>query len=151
MIRTVLINFAVCTAAAGILEALVPHKNRAVFRLIALGVLLASILTPFLGSSFELPKIVPEEIETTEGTSDALLHTANMMEKEIYADIEKRLISLGLNEYEINIGTKTDEKKNEVVLEKVEVSIGKQYQNRVADVQKELKGDYGEVLNVTVQ
>ena len=47
------------------------------------------------------------------------MDTANLMEKEVYADIKKTLINLNIEEYEIYVSTEVREESNTVYFEEI--------------------------------
>jgi hypothetical protein len=91
------------------------------------------------------------EIEEVEVYEDSILKTSKLIEKEVYKKIENILINRGIDEYEINISTKTDKETREIVLTGISVLLGKEYENEIQNLKEELNDEFYEVLKVGVK
>jgi hypothetical protein len=88
-----------------------------------------------------------EESETQTGVN----HTASLIEKEIYKNVENILINEGVNEYEIYISTNIDDSTNEIVLTEVTVLVDEKFKGEISDLENILKTEFGEVLKIGVK
>lgn len=148
-IRSVLINYAVCSVLGGILEYLSPRKARQTLRIVVLAVLLFSVLTPIMRSG-EID-LNFDNVQTEQVSYDTLLHTANLIEKSIKNNVKEILINSGVNEYEIYVTTSVDEAEGVVFLEEVRVEVDKAFSDKIESIKSEIPEDYKDVLYVGVK
>ena len=148
-IRSVLINYAVCSVLGGIFEYLSPRKVRQTLRIVVLAVLLFSVLTPIMRSK-EID-LNFENVQTEQVSYETLLHTANLIEKSIKNNIKEILINLGVNEYEIYVTTSVDEVEGVVFLEEIKVEVDKAFSDKIESIKSEIPEDYKDVLYVGVK
>ncbi|MGN0526762.1 MAG: hypothetical protein ACI4IF_04940 [Acutalibacteraceae bacterium] len=148
-IKSVLINYAICSVLGGVLEYLSPEKARKTLRIVVLTVLLFSVLTPVMKS--QKIDLQLDNAESEEISYDTLLHTANLIEKSIKNNIKEILINLGINEYEIYVTTSVDEAEGVVFLEDVRVEVGEEFSDKIETVKSKIPDDYKAVLYVGVK
>lgn len=151
-IKTVLMNYAVCILLGSVFEFITPEKNKELIRIISSIVLIAVIIIPI--ASFDLFGAMEEielEIEEVEAYEDSILKTSKLIEKEVYKKIENILINRGIDEYEINISTKTDKETREIVLTGISVLLGEEYESEIQNLKEELNDEFYEVLKVGVK
>lgn len=150
-IKTVLVNYAVCALLGSIFEFISPRRSKETFRIISSIVLLSVIVIPF--ANFDLTEKIEEITVDYEevNETDPLLHTANLMEKEIYKQTENVLINSGIDEYEIYISTKIDESANEIVLTEVRILVDEKYKDKIPEIESALKNEFGETLKIGVK
>lgn len=150
-IKLVLVNYAVCALLGSIFEFILPRKNKDVFRIVSSIILISVIIIPLSRIDFENEfsefGIFTEESETQPGVN----HTASLIEKEIYKNVENILINEGVNEYEIYISTNTDDSTNEIVLTEVTVLVDEKFKGEISDLENILKTEFGEVLKIGVK
>lgn len=150
-IKLVLVNYAVCALLGSIFEFILPRKNKDVFRIVSSIILISVIIIPLSRIDFENEfsefGILVEESETQTGVN----HTASLIEKEIYKNVENILINEGVNEYEIYISTNIDDSTNEIVLTEVTVLVDKKFKGEISDLENILKTEFGEVLKIGVK
>lgn len=151
-IKTVLMNYAVCALLGSVFEFITPEKNKELIRIISSIVLIAVIIIPI--ASFDLFGTMEEielEVEESEVYEDSILKTSKLIENELYKKIENILINKGIDEYEINISTKTDNETREIVLTGISVLLGKEYENEIQRLKEELNDEFYEVLKIGVK
>ena len=150
-IKLVLVNYAVCALLGSIFEFILPRKNKDVFRIVSSIILISVIIIPLSRIDFENEfsefEILVEESETQSGVN----HTASLIEKEIYKNVENILINEGVNEYEIYISTNIDDSTNEIVLTEVTVLVDEKFKGEISDLENILKTEFGEVLKIGVK
>jgi hypothetical protein len=150
-IKLVLVNYAVCALLGSIFEFILPRKNKDVFRIVSSIILISVIIIPLSRIDFENEfsefGILVEESETQTGVN----HTASLIEKEIYKNVENILINEGVNEYEIYISTNIDDSTNEIVLTEVTVLVDEKFKGEISDLENILKTEFGEVLKIGVK
>lgn len=150
-IKLVLVNYAVCALLGSIFEFILPRKNKDVFRIVSSIILISVIIIPLSRIDFENEfsefGILVEESETQSGVN----HTASLIEKEIYKNVENILINEGVNEYEIYISTNIDDSTNEIVLTEVTVLVDEKFKGEISDLENILKTEFGEVLKIGVK
>jgi hypothetical protein len=150
-IKLILVNYAVCALLGSIFEFILPRKNKDVFRIVSSIILISVIIIPLSRIDFENEfsefGILVEESETQTGVN----HTASLIEKEIYKNVENILINEGVNEYEIYISTNIDDSTNEIVLTEVTVLVDEKFKGEISDLENILKTEFGEVLKIGVK
>ena len=151
-IKTVLVNYAVCALLGSIFEFISPKRSKETFRIISSIILISVIVLPL--ATFDFTGALEEiefEFQAEENEGNALLSTANLMEREIYKQIENILINEGLNEYEIYISTEIDENSNEVILKEVKILVDSKFKEKIPILKEKLKNDFQEVLEIGVK
>jgi hypothetical protein len=150
-IKLVLVNYAVCALLGSIFEFILPRKNKDVFRIVSSIILISVIIIPLSRIDFENEfsefGILVEESETQTGVN----HTASLIEKEIYKNVENILINEGVNEYEIYISTNIDDSTNEIVLTEITVLVDEKFKGEISDLENILKTEFGEALKIGVK
>lgn len=150
-IKTVLVNYAVCALLGSIFEFISPRRSKETFRIISSIILLSVIVIPLAHFDFT-EKIEELTLDYEEpNKTDALLHTANLMEKELYSRTENILINQGVDEYEIYISTKTDESANEIILNELKILVDEKFKEKIPEIETALKNDFGETLKIGVK
>ena len=91
-----------------------------------------------------------EEISEYEKT-DSLMHTANLTEKAIYAEMQKILISQGINEYEIYIDTSIEGESNTVYLDSILIEVSKEFEGKIPRIVSAIPEDYKRISKVGVK
>lgn len=151
-IKTVLMNYAVCALLGSIFEFVAPRRNKETFRIISSIILISVIVIPL--ATFDFRGAVEEieiQVETEENKEKALLNTANLIEREIYKNVEEILINESVNEYEIYISTEISEESQEIVLEELKVLVDTEFKEKIPVLKEKLKGDFGEILQIGVK
>lgn len=152
VIKTVLLNYAVCALVGGVLEYIAPEKTKKALRVAVVSVMLFVIASPIAKGeiSFE------GDFASQEGISekmnyDALMHTANLTERQLREEMKEILIKANINEYEIYITTEVNEEENTVLLTEIKIEIGKAFGNKIELVKSNVPEEYQEVLKVGVK
>ena len=120
-VKTVLLNYAICSLAGGILEYITPEKMRKTLRVIITLFLVATVVFPVLKNDINIESILNSDEKIENSEYSALVHTQNLLEKKIYEEMHNILINCEVNEYEIYITTTVDEEENTVYLEKIKI------------------------------
>lgn len=150
-IKTVLLNYAVCALVGGVLEYIAPEKTKKSLRIAVVSVMLLMVVSPFVKSEVNLKNILPEEEISENVNYDALMHTANLTERKLKAEMKEILIKENINEYEIYITTSVDEEENTVYLEEIKIEVGKAFENKISIIKSNVSEEYQEVLKVGVK
>lgn len=150
-IKTVLLNYAVCALVGGVLEYIAPEKTKKSLRIAVVSVMLLMVVSPFVKSEVNLKNILPEEEISENVNYDALMHTANLTERKLKAEMKEILIKENINEYEIYIITSVDEEENTVYLEEIKIEVGKAFENKISIIKSNVSEEYQEVLKVGVK
>ena len=150
-IKTVLLNYAVCALVGGVLEYIAPEKTKKTLRVAVVSVMLLMVVSPFVKSEVNLKNILPEEEISENVNYDALMHTANLTERKLKAEMKEILIKENINEYEIYIITSVDEEENTVYLEEIKIEVGKAFENKISIIKSNVSEEYQEVLKVGVK
>ena len=150
-IKAVLLSYAVCSLAGGILEYTTPEKMRKTLRVIITLFLVSTVVFPLLKSDIDLDSIfiTEEKFENTEYS--ALVHTQSLLEKKLYDEMRNILINCEVNEYEIYITTTVDEDENTVYLEKIKIEVSSDFQNKMENIKNIVPQEYKSVLEVGVK
>lgn len=151
VIKTLFINYAVCAFLGGVSEYLAPEKMKKTLRVIVVAILVFSVVYPFAESMPQLKNIFENSIESEEDTYNALLHTANLVEKKIYGEMREILINLDIDEYEIYVTVNADDEQNTVFLEKIDIEVGNEFEDKIPLVKKSIPDEYGDILKVGVK
>ena len=96
-IKTVLLNYAVCALVGGVLEYIAPEKTKKSLRIAVVSVMLLMVVSPFVKSEVNLKNILPEEEISENVNYDALMHTANLTERKLKAEMKEILIKENIN------------------------------------------------------
>ena len=150
-IKTVLLNYAVCALVGGVLEYIAPEKTKKTLRIAVVSVMLLMVVSSFVKSEVNLKNILPEEEISENVNYDALMHTANLTERKLKAEMKEILIKENINEYEIYITTTVDEEENTVYLEEIKIEVGKAFENKIIIIKSNVPKEYQEVLKVGVK
>lgn len=150
VIKTVFLNYAFCSVLGGFVEYLTPDKMKKTVRICTILVILTICFAPLSKIDFNIntPNM---NFSNNEGSYNALMHTANLMEKEVYADIKKILINLNIEEYEIYVSTEVSEESNTVYFEEIKVEVDKQYESLLPEIEKGIAKEYKDILKVGVK
>lgn len=150
VIKTVFLNYAFCSVLGGFVEYLTPGKMKRTVRICTILVILVICFVPLSGMDFNIntPNI---NFSNQENSYNVLMHTANLMEKEVYANIKNTLINLNIEEYEIYVSTEIDEESNTVYFEEIRVEVHKQYENLLSEIENSIPKDYKDILKVGVK
>ena len=152
--KSVMLSYAVCAFCGGILQYLcLSESAEKTFRFAVAAAAVSVAVIPLVtstGSELAPPQVnIAESGEYSE--TDALMHLANAVEKNIYGHISETLINLGVREYEIYVETKTDEAENTVSVTLVRVEVDAEYKSLLPEIEEILKAEYGEVLETDVK
>lgn len=150
-IKSVLLNYAVCSLAGGILEYITPEKMRKTLRVIITLFLVSTVVFPLMKVDVNLEEIFDSEINAENTRYQALVHTQSLLEKKLYDEMRNILINCEVNEYEIYITTTVDEKENTVYLEKIKVEVSSEFQNKIEEIKNNVSQEYKSVLEVGVK
>lgn len=150
-VKTVLLNYAICSLAGGILEYITPEKMRKTLRVIITLFLVATVVFPVLKNDIDIESILNSDENIENSEYSALVHTQNLLEKKIYEEMRNILINCQVNEYEIYITTTADEEENTVYLEKIKIEVSGDFQNKTEDIKSFVPQEYKSVLEVGVK
>lgn len=151
VIHSVFINYISCALFGGFLQYLAPDRIKKFLRTCIVSVMLIVSLSPVLKIDFDfenLGEVGELEVQTQ---YDTLMHTANLMEKEMYNHIKNILINLNVNEYEIYVSTSVDENQNTVFLEEIKIEVHKDFQDKIPEIQKQIPQEYKEILKIGIK
>lgn len=151
IIKTVLLNYAVCALVGGVLEYIAPEKTKKTLRVAIVSVILLVVVSPIVKSEITFENLLPGEEVSENVNYDALMHTANLTERKIREQIKEILIKEKINEYEIYITTTVDEEENTVYLEEIKIEVGKAFENKISAIKNNIPEEYQEVLKVGVK
>lgn len=152
IIKTVLFNYALCALVGGVLEYIAPEKTKKALRVAVASVMLFVVASPIAKSEISLENTVISEEEISEKVSyNALMHTANLTERRLKAEMKEILINESINEYEIYITTSIDEEESIVFLEEIKIEVGIAFENKVDEIKNKVPREYQEVLKVGVK
>ena len=82
---------------------------------------------------------------------DSLMHTANIIEKDLRQQIKDILIKYDVNEYEIYITTSVDKENRTVFLEEVVVLVDKAFEDLLPDIKGALPEEYKSIVRTGVK
>ncbi len=150
-IKTVLLSYAVCSLAGGILEYITPEKMRKTLRVIITLFLVSTVVFPLLKTDVDIDTIFSTEENLENSKYSALVHTQSLLEKKLYDEMRNILINCEVNEYEIYITTTVDEEENTVYLEKIKIEVSGDFQNKTEDIKNIVPHEYKSVLEVGVK
>ena len=151
-IKTVLLNYGVCDLVGGVLEYISPEKTKKALRVTVVTVMLFMVVLPVVNTEINLDNGLISEEEISQNTSlDALMHTANLLERKLREEMKEILINLEVNEYEIYISTTCDENENTVFLDEIKIDVGKDFKNKTEAIKKQVPEEYQKVLKVGVK
>lgn len=151
IVKSVFINYIACAVFGGILEYLTPEKVRKTLRVCVVSLMLLTSVAPVLKIDINFKEIYsPEEFRVQE-QYNALMHTANMIEKNVYAQMKEILINYQVGEYEIYVSTQISEDENIVYLEEVRIEVDKVYENRIPDIKSAVSDEYRQILKIGVK
>lgn len=151
IIKTVLLNYAVCALVGGVLEYIAPEKTKKTLRVAIVSVIILVVVSPIVKSEITFENLLPGEEVSENVNYDALMHTANLTERKIREQIKEILIKEKINEYEIYITTTVDEEENTVYLEEIKIEVGKAFENKISAIKNNIPEEYQEVLKVGVK
>lgn len=150
-IKSVLLNYAVCSLVGGILEYITPEKMRKTLRVIITLFLVSTVVFPLLKVDVNLEEFFDSETNTESTKYSALVHTQNLLEKKLYDEMRNILINCEVQEYEIYITTTVDEEENTVYLEKIKIEVSSEFQNKIEEIKNNVSQEYKSVLEVGVK
>ncbi len=150
-IKSVLLNYAVCSLAGGILEYITPEKMRKTLRVIITLFLVSTVVFPLLKVDVNLEEIFGSETNTENTKYSALVHTQSLVEKNLYDEMRNILINCEVQEYEIYITTTVDEEENTVFLERIKIEVSSEFQNKIEEIKNNVSQEYKSVLEVGVK
>lgn len=150
-IKTVLLNYAVCTFVGGILEYIAPERAKKILRIAVVSVLLLGIFSPIVKNEISFEELLPEAEINERVSYDALMHTANLTEKKLRQEMKEILINEGINEYEIYIRTSVDEEENTVYLEEIKIEVSENFRDKIPVIEKSISKEYEGILKVGVK
>ena len=151
VIQSVFINYISCAIFGGFLQYLAPDRMKKFLRVCIVSVMLIVSLSPILKVDFDFENIGQGGELELRTKYDTLMHTANLMEKEIYTDIKNVLINLNVNEYEIYVSTSVDEIENTVFLEEIKIEVHKDFQDIIPQIRKQIPQEYKEILKIGIK
>lgn len=152
IIKTVLLNYAVCALVGGVLEYIAPEKTKKTLRVAVVSVMLLVVVIPVAKGEISLEANIPSEEEISENVNyNTLMHTANLTEQRLKEEMKEILINEGVNEYEIYITTAIDEANNTVFLEEIKIEVDKTFEDKIRAIKNKVPEEYQEVLKVGVK
>lgn len=152
IIKTVFLNYAFCAVIGGFVEYLTPDKMKKNIRVCTILVILAICFAPLSKADFKInapDNMISNDIE--QNNYNALMHTASLMEKEVYASIKQTLINLNIDEYEIYVSTEIDAESNTVYFEEIKIEVDKQYEALLPQIKSKVEQEYIDILKVGVK
>ncbi len=150
-VKTAFVSFVFCSVVGGMLEYLTSQKYRKTLRVAVVGVILALCIMPVFDKDFGFDFELKTDMQNEQVTYDALMHTANLVEKKIRSQIKDILINEGVDEYEIYVTTSVDKEDNIVFLEDVVVEVDKRFEDKIPDITKNLPGEYKNIVRTGVK
>lgn len=150
IIKSTFVNYMICAVVGGIFEYLAPERSRKTLRIVLVAVILTVTLSPVLKTEIDFGFAEESEISEDIGY-DALMHTRNLTEKKIRAEMKEIIINAGIDEYEIYITTDADESTYTVYLDKVEIQVGKEYIHLAELIKNNAPEEYRSVVEVGVK
>ncbi len=152
IIKSVLFNYATCALVGGLLEYISPEKTKKTLRIVVVSVMLLVVVLPFSKREINLENSSFLEEDLSENLNyDALMHTANLIERKLKAEIKEILIKENVDEYEIYITTTVDEVENTVYLDEIKIDIGKNFENKIGVIKSNIPEEYHKILKVGVK
>ena len=151
VVKDILLNYAVCSLAGGVLSYIAPEKMRETLKVIITIFLISTIIFPLLRSEMNFNEIFSDEINLDEERYSALLHTQHLLEGKLYDEMSKILINCGVNEYEIYITTTVDEVENTVYLDEIKIEISEEFAGLKDNIKNDIPDEYKSVLKVGVK
>ena len=152
VIKAVILNYAVCALVGGVLEYIAPEKSKKALRVAVVSVMLFVIASPIAKGEISLENELVFQKEISEKMNyDALMHTANLTERQLREEMKEILINENINEYEIYITTEIDEEECTVLLTEIKIELGKAFENKIELVKNKVPEEYQEVLKVGVK
>ena len=150
-VKNVFINYIFCAVFGGILEYIAPTKMRKTLRICVVSLMLVASLSPILNTdlSFDYKSYASENQQREQ--YNALMHTANLIEKKVYGEMKDILINSGVDEYEIYITTNIDEEGNTVYLEKIRIETDKPFKEKFSEIEKQIPEVYKKVFEIGVK
>ncbi len=151
VIKSVFVNYFLCTLLGGIMEYLLPLKSRKMFKICVICVVLLVSFAPLIDLEFSFSDIVPFEESQTQEKYNSIMHVTNLMENKIYSQAKQILINCGVDEYEIYIDTSYDEASDTVYLNSIYIELGSEYKAKVTEVFGFFPEEYKQILKVGVK
>ncbi len=140
-----------CSTIGTFLCLVVPARERKMLKTVVFSVVIAVTLLPLADSKDLQFDFYMPDLSSSGVFENSVLHTQNLLEKEIYKKVSDFLINRNITEYEIYVSTYFDEDENAVVLEQIKVELGTRFKNKCAEIKSELSADLGETVNVEVK
>lgn len=150
-VRTALVSFIACSVVGGMLEYLAPPKYRKTLRVCVVGVVLAFCVAPVFEADFSLRVDYSTAVDKEQLEYDSLMHTANLVEKKVRAEVKTVLINEGVDEYEIYITTSVDKEDGAVFLEEVVIEVHEKYEDKLSVISENISADYRSVVKTGVK
>ena len=152
IIKTVLFNYAVCSLIGGMLEHIAPEKFKKTLRIVVVSILLFMLVAPLSKTEINLNNSNELNDDSNYNlTYDALMHTANLLERKIKAEVKEILMNLNINEYEIYVTTSIDENSKTVFLEEIKIEIEQSDKSKIEGISVSIPEAYKKVLKVGVK
>ncbi|MBR0536407.1 MAG: hypothetical protein IIX14_08530 [Clostridia bacterium] len=148
VIKNVFVNYIICAVVGGLLEYISPDKVKKSIRICVVIILLLAVVAPL--SKTDFPGF---DVQQTESEKDynVLMHTANLIEKNLWNETKNILINLSVDEYEIYITTGIDEEENTVYLEELKIEVDKAFESKISEIIESIPKEYHQVLKVGVK
>ena len=151
IVKSIFVNYIVCAVFGGLLEYITPEKMRKTLRICVVSLMLLTSFAPVLQIDLDFENISYSEDIASQEQYNALMHTANLMEKKIYSQIKETLINSGVDEYEIYITTQESVEENTVYLEGISVEIEKESENKIPQIKETIPDEYLKVFEIGVK
>mgnify|MGYP007053716537 CR=1 FL=1 len=151
VIQSVFINYISCAIFGGFLQYLAPERMKKFLRACIVSVMLIVSLSPILKIDFNFENIGEGGQLELQTQYDTLMHTANLMEKEMYNHIKNILINLNVNEYEIYVTTSVDKENKTVYLKEVVIEVDKAFQNMLPEIIDDIPTEYKSIVRTGVK
>ena len=91
IIKTVLLNYAVCALVGGVLEYIAPEKTKKTLRISVVAVMLLVVVSPITKREINLESNLISQEEISEKMNyDALMQTANLTERKIREEMKAK-------------------------------------------------------------
>lgn len=151
VIRSVFLNYIVCAVFGGVLEYLTPLKMRKTIRVCVVSLMMLASVIPLFNLDIDFEALYSTEEFEIQEQYNALMHTANIIERNVYADMKQILINQNVDEYEIYVSTEINEEDNVVYLEEVRIEVDHTYKSKIPHITNQVPQEYRQILKIGVK
>lgn len=151
VIRSVFLNYIVCAVFGGVLEYLTPQKMRKTIRVCVVSLILLTSVVPLFKVDIDFKGLYSSEELEIQAQYNALMRTANIIEKNVYAEMKQILINQDVDEYEIYVSTEINEEDNVVYLEAVRIEVDHTYKSKIPHITNDVPREYRQIFKIGVK